>query len=101
MTALHSAQLFDFDGMIDHGAADANQCANFFDGVGPLLEGTQAGWGSFPAACEADVRALTTNMDAALSVPKHRWPDGDDEINHPCVSQCSSFAADENFPALS
>jgi hypothetical protein len=47
MTALHSAQLFDFDGMIDHGAADANQCANFFDSVGPLLEGTRRRVGEF------------------------------------------------------
>jgi hypothetical protein len=38
MTALHSAQLFAFDSLIDHGAADASQRADFFDSVGPLLE---------------------------------------------------------------
>jgi len=39
MTELDDAQLSDFDSMIDHGTA--SQCANFFDGVSPLVDGTR------------------------------------------------------------
>jgi hypothetical protein len=102
MTALHGTQLFDFDGLINHGARDANQCANFFDSVGPLLEGTlRRGGGVFRAVSEADVRAPPTNMDAALFVPEHRSPDGDDEITHPCAGQRTSSEAVEYLQVLS
>jgi hypothetical protein len=40
-TTLRGAQLVDFDGMIDRGAADDCECANVFDSVGPLFEGTR------------------------------------------------------------
>jgi hypothetical protein len=59
------------------------------------------GRGSFPAVSEPDVRAPTTNMDAALFVPEHRSPDGDDEITHPRVSQHTSSEAVENLQVLS
>jgi hypothetical protein len=88
--AIHGMQRFNFDGLIDHGASDASHCPNFFDSLGPLLEGTVGEAWSFPAGSEADVRAQTINMDAALFVPEHRIPTG--TMTHPYVSQRNSSA---------